>query len=70
MFIHETSYQEHLHDLSQFQEILYCHCYKVSVGRMKKCDRCHNWFHKVCNDFKSFAVTAYFPVPSNSLLAY
>ena len=31
-------------ELSQFQEILYCHCYKVSVA-MKECDRCHNWFH-------------------------
>ena len=24
--------------------------YKVSVGRMKECGRCHNWFHKVCED--------------------
>ena len=38
-------------NLLQFQEILYCHCYKVSVGRMKECDRCHNWFHEVCEDF-------------------
>ena len=38
-------------DLLQFQEILYCHCYKVNVGRMKECDRCHNWFHKVCEVF-------------------
>ena len=37
--------------LLQFQEILYCHRYKVSAGRMKECDRCHNWFHDVCEDF-------------------
>ena len=24
---------------------------KVSVVRMKECDRCHNWFHKVCEAF-------------------
>ena len=37
--------------LLRSQEILYCHCYKVSVGHMKECDRCHNWFHEVCEDF-------------------
>ena len=35
----------------KFQEMLCCHCYKVHVGRMKECDRCHNWFHEVCEDF-------------------
>ena len=23
----------------------------VSVDRMKECDRCDNWFHKICEDF-------------------
>ena len=38
-------------NLLQFQEMLYCHCYKVSAGRMKECDRCHDWFLEVCKDF-------------------
>ena len=77
IFIHDVLYQEHLHDL--LQETLYSHCYKVSIGHMKECNCCHNWFHKVyevslvkMNFLKltvrtnGFVVTAYSPVPNNS----
>ena len=39
----------------QFQETLYCKCYKVSVDRIKECDRCHNWFYEVCERFAATA---------------
>ena len=26
-------------------------CYKASVGRMKECDRCYNWFHEIRENF-------------------
>ena len=39
-------------EYTSFQETLCCHCYKVSVHCMyKECDRCHNWFDEVCEDF-------------------
>ena len=59
---------------SLVQEILHCHCYKVSVGRMKECNRCHNWFHEVCEDFHcedqiKFSQKTKFKVKTNGFAA-